>query len=88
MENCCLNCKHFKIWDEDPCCLHEEEWKIVLPSMICDKHDLETFKPALKLRNEMWAKCKKEFFKERYSISEELKKEYLEMFPEDKEIFE
>lgn len=86
MENRCLNCKHFRIWDGDPCCLEKDEFKIVLPSMMCHKHEEETFKPVLQLHKEMWNECKREFFK-RYSISDEnLKKSYLEMFPEDGEI--
>ena len=83
MENCCLNCKHFKIWDDDPCCLEKDEWKIVLPSMFCNKHDEETFKPVLHLHREMWEGCKEEFFK-RYTIDKkELIDRHLELFPED-----
>jgi hypothetical protein len=81
MENCCLNCKHFDIWDGDPCCLEKDEWKIVLPSMICEKYKEEIFKPALKLREEEWESCKKDFFN-RYQVNEDLKKRYLELFPE------
>lgn len=83
MENCCLNCKNFKIWDGDPCCLHKDGWKIVLPSEICVNHDEETFKPVLQLRIEYWDKCKKEFF-ERYKIDQSLVEKYLLLFPEDK----
>lgn len=86
MENYCLNCKHFRIWDGDPCCLYEEEWKIVLPSMTCEKHEIETFKPVLKLHSEMWDACKEEFFK-RYKIEkEEFIQKYLQLFSEDKDL--
>ena len=85
MESCCMNCKHFKIWDNDPCCLHKEEWKIVLPSMICDKHEDETFGPVLKLHAEMWDECKQEFFKS-YTIDQQLVNDYLKMFPGDEEL--
>ena len=80
-----MNCKHFKIWDGDPCCLHKDGWKIVLPTEICENHDEETFKPALKLHSEMWNECKQEFFK-MYTIDQELVDRYLKMFPEDKDL--
>lgn len=84
--DCCMNCTHFKIWDEDPCCLEKDDWKIVLPTMYCKKHEKETFKPVLEMHNEMWDACKKEFF-ERYTIDkQELIDEYLGMFPDDKEL--
>ena len=74
------------MWDADPCCLEEDEWKIVLPTTICDKHDLETFNPALQLRLEIWNKIKKNFFKVIHVDKQELIDGYLEMFPEDKEL--
>ena len=83
MENCCLNCKHFRVWDDDPCCLEQDGWKIVLPSMFCNKHNEETFKPVLQLHREMWEACKEDFFK-RYSIDkQELIEKHLKLFPED-----
>ena len=84
--DCCLYCKHFKIWDEDPCCLEKDEWKIVLPSMHCGKHELETFKPVLELHNEMWEACKEQFFKTFTIDKQELIDEYLKMFPDDKDL--
>lgn len=87
-ENCCLNCKHFRIWDEDPCCLEKEEFKIVLPTEICKKHDLETFKPAVRLHESCWQDVKKAFFG-RYTITEKnLIDRYLEFYPEDKDLIE
>lgn len=86
MKNCCLNCKSFKIWDDDPCCLHKDGWKIVLPSMLCENHEEETFKPVLKLHRDMWNECKEEFFKCYYIDKQELIDKYLEMFPDDKDL--
>ena len=87
-QNCCLYCKHFKIWDGDPCCLEKDEWKIVLPTMHCEKHELETFGPVLELHQSMWEDCKKQFFKDYTIDTQELIDEYLEMFPDDKELIE
>jgi len=86
MKDCCLNCKCFEVWDGDPCCLHKDGWKIVLPSMLCENHKYETIEPCLKLHREMWEKCKEEFFK-CYSIDkQELIDKYLEMFPDDRDL--
>lgn len=86
MRDCCLNCKCFEVWDGDPCCLHKDGWKIVLPSMLCENHKYETIEPRLKLHREMWEKCKEEFFK-CYSIEkQELIDKYLEMFPDDRDL--
>ena len=85
-DNICLNCKHFTIWDEDPCCLEKDEWKITLPSMSCKKFDMETFKPAIKLRESCWSDCKKSFF-DRYTITEEdLVAGYLKYYPGDESL--
>ena len=88
MKDCCLNCKYFKIWDDDPCCLEPNEWKIVFPSMVCEKFKEETFKPVLKLHKEMWDECKQKFFKTFTIDSQVLIDDYLKMFPEDKDIVE
>ena len=85
MKDCCLNCKSFKIWDDDPCCLHKDGWKIVLPSMLCENHKKETFKLLIQLNKETWEDCKQEFFKS-YTIDEQLVKDYLKMFPDDKDL--
>ena len=83
MENCCLNCKHFTVWDNDPCCLHQDGWKIVLPSMLCENHEEETFELVFQKHKGMWELCKQDFFK-RYSIDkQELIEKHLKLFPED-----
>ena len=87
-QNCCLYCKHFKIWYDDPCCLEKDEWKIILPSMSCEKFDMETFKPAIQMHIEMWKEHKEQFFKTYPIDKEELIKKHLELFPEDKDLIE
>ena len=84
-QNICLNCKHFRIWDDDPCCLEPNGWKIVLPTETCDKYDTETWGPTLELQKEMWQESKKDFF-DRYIISPELLENYLKYYPEDKDL--
>ena len=85
-QKCCLYCKHFKIWDDDPCCLHKDGWKLVLPTYTCENYDLETFAPAIELNKESWEEVKKQFFNT-YNIEYQyLIDGYLEMFPEDKDL--
>ena len=85
-DNICLNCKHFTIWDEDPCCLEKDEWKIILPTETCEKHDRETFKAAIKLHEGCWEDNKKAFFN-RYTITDKnLIARYLKYYPGDADL--
>ena len=88
MENICLYCKHFKIWDNDPCCLHKDVWKILLPTETCENHEEETFKPVLRLHAEMWEEVKKEFFKTYIIEDADMVKRYLKHFPDDKDLIQ
>lgn len=84
MKDCCLNCKHFTVWNGDPCCLHTDGWKILLPTEWCNNHTKETFEPILKLRAEMWEDAKKEFFDTYIIENKDMLERYLEQYPEDR----
>ena len=85
MNERCLHCKHFYIWDGDPCCMEPTRWKIILPDAIdCKKHESENSEHAIDWVK-AWNKAKISFF-ERYNVSEELKEQYLIYHPEDKDI--
>lgn len=81
----CLTCKHFYIWDGDPCCLEKDEWKIVLPDTEeCTKHEEQDSKHPIDWER-VWNDAKIDFFK-RYTIADKLKEKYLKTHPEDKDI--
>ena len=76
------------IWDDDPCCLHKDGWKILLPTESCENHKEETFRPALQEQVEMWKKSKKEFFKTYIIENQDMVARYLKHFPDDKDLIQ
>lgn len=56
--NSCIRCKHFHIIGNETGCERDDDWIPTSPSSYCSLFDEETFKPVLKLREDIWESIK------------------------------